>query len=71
MGSNGLAPAPGLFSKGITLAPFVTQLNKIRRENVALQRLRNLYFHDTDSDQIIAYSKREGDNLILIVINLD
>ena len=61
----------GATKKGITLAPFITQLNKIRRENVALQRLRNLYFHDTDSDQIIAYSKREGDNLILVVVNLD
>jgi starch synthase (maltosyl-transferring) len=61
----------GAAKKGITLAPFVTQLNKIRRENIALQRLRNLYFHDTDSDQIIAYSKREGDNLILVVVNLD
>jgi len=61
----------GAAKKGITLAPFVTQLNKIRKEHIALQRLRNLYFHDTDSDQIIAYSKREGDNLILVVVNLD
>ena len=61
----------GAAKKGITLAPFVTQLNKIRKDNIALQRLRNLYFHDTDSDQIIAYSKREGDNLILVVVNLD
>ena len=61
----------GAARKGITLAPFVTQLNKIRKDNIALQRLRNLYFHDTDSDQIIAYSKREGDNLILVVVNLD
>ena len=28
-------------------------------------------FHPTDSDQIIAYSKREGSDLILIVVNLD
>ena len=61
----------GAAKKGITLAPFVTQLNKIRKEHIALQRLRNLYFHDTDSDQIIAYSKREGDNLIHVVVNLD
>ena len=61
----------GAAKKGITLAPFVTQLNMIRKDNIALQRLRNLYFHDTDSDQIIAYSKREGDNLILVVVNLD
>ena len=38
---------------------------------VALQRLRNLRFHRTDNDAILAYSKREGDNLILVVINLD
>jgi starch synthase (maltosyl-transferring) len=61
----------GAAKKGLTLAPFITQLNKIRRENVALQRLRNVHFHKTDSDHILAYSKREGDNLILVVVNLD
>jgi starch synthase (maltosyl-transferring) len=61
----------GAAKKGLTLAPFITQLNKIRRENIALQRLRNIHFHPTDSDQIIAYSKKEGDNLLLIVVNLD
>ena len=61
----------GAAKKGLTLAPFITQLNLIRRNNPALQRLRNLNFHPTDSDQIIAYSKREGDNLVLVVVNLD
>ena len=61
----------GAAKKGLTLAPFISQLNKIRRENIALQRLRNIHFHSTDSDQIIAYSKREGDNLLLIIVNLD
>ena len=56
---------------GMTLSPFIAQLNKIRRENVALQRLRNLEFHPTDSQAILAYSKRDGDNLILVVVNLD
>ena len=50
---------------------FRSQLNEIRRENVALQRLRNLIFHQTDSPNVIAYSKREGDNLILVVVNLE
>ncbi|MEJ0014151.1 MAG: maltotransferase domain-containing protein [Actinomycetota bacterium] len=53
------------------LASFVGLLNTIRRENRALQRLRNLRFHPTDSDKIIAYSKRDGDNLILVLVNLD
>ena len=61
----------GAGKKGLTLAPFVTQLNHIRRENVALQRLRNLVFHETENDNVIAYSKKEGDNLILVVVNLD
>lgn len=61
----------GAAKKGLTLAPYIAQLNKIRKENVALQRLRNLHFHHTDSGAILAYSKREGNNLILVVVNLD
>ena len=57
--------------KGLTLAPFITQLNSIRKDNPALQRLRNLVFHNTESEAIIAYSKREDKNLILVVVNLD
>ncbi len=56
---------------GHTLGPFITKLNQIRREHPALQRLRNLVFHNTGSDAIIAYSKREGSDLVLVVVNLD
>ena len=61
----------GAGKKGLTLAPFVAQLNSIRKAHPALQRLRNLIFHTTDSDAIIAYSKRVGKDLILVVVNLD
>jgi starch synthase (maltosyl-transferring) len=61
----------GAAKKKLTLAPFITQLNTIRKKNIALQRLRNLRFHTTENESIIAYSKRDGDNLILVVINLD
>jgi len=61
----------GANKKGLTLAPFITQLNDIRSKNPALLRIRNLVFHSTDSEAILAYSKREGDNLILVVVNLD
>ena len=61
----------GASKKGLTLAPFITQLNQIRRANPALQRLRNLIFHNTDNESVIAYSKREGENNILVVVNLD
>ncbi len=56
---------------GATLAPFITKLNAIRKNNIALQRLRNLVFHTTESESVIAYSKRDGDNLVLVVVNLD
>ena len=61
----------GARKAGLTLEPFIAQLNSIRKEHKSLQRLRNLEFHPTDNDQIIAYSKREGDDLILVVVNLD
>jgi starch synthase (maltosyl-transferring) len=61
----------GAAKKSLTLAPFIAQLNAIRKAHPALQRLRNLTFHDTDSDAIIAYSKREGSDLVLVVVNLD
>ena len=54
----------GATKKKLTLAPFITQLNMIRKKNVALQRLRNLRFHQTDNEFILAYSKRDGNNLI-------
>jgi starch synthase (maltosyl-transferring) len=56
---------------GRTLAPFIAQLNDIRRNHPALQRVRNLSFHSCENDQILAYSKREGNDLILVVVNLD
>ncbi|MGX1372335.1 starch synthase (maltosyl-transferring) [Streptomyces canus] len=54
-----------------TLAPLITQLNRSRRSHPALQRLRNLRFHHTDNDMVIAYSKRAGDDTVLVVVNLD
>ncbi len=54
-----------------SLQPLIKRLNKIRRENPALQFMRNIRFHDIDSPHLIAYSKKKGDNLILVVANLD
>ncbi|MCX4767583.1 alpha-1,4-glucan--maltose-1-phosphate maltosyltransferase [Streptomyces sp. NBC_01275] len=57
--------------EGRTLAPLVTQLNDIRRRHPALQRLRNLRFHHTDNDSVIAYSKRTDADAVVVVVNLD
>ncbi len=58
---------------GVSLAPFLTKLNAIRRDNPALQRLRNLRFHDVDNENILCWSKRDNDtgNTVLVVCSLD
>jgi starch synthase (maltosyl-transferring) len=63
----------GALDRGDSLQPYLTLLNQIRRDNPALQQLRNLRFHDVDNDKIIAYSKVDpvSGNTILAVINLD
>ena len=43
----------------------------MRKENPALQRDWSLRFHPTDNEQLLCYSKQEGDNLILVAVNLD
>lgn len=54
-----------------SLAPLITRLNQIRRENPALQSDGSLHFHPADSPHILCYSKMTADNLILVAINLD
>ncbi|CAL9616076.1 maltotransferase domain-containing protein [Streptomyces sp. enrichment culture] len=57
--------------EGRTIAPLITKLNTLRRAHPALRRLRNLRFHRTDNDSVIAYSKRSGSDAVLVVVNLD
>ncbi|KIE26143.1 alpha-1,4-glucan:maltose-1-phosphate maltosyltransferase [Streptomyces sp. MUSC 125] len=56
---------------GRTIAPLITKLNTIRRQHPALQRLRNLRFHQTDNDAVIAYSKSTAADTVIVVANLD
>ncbi|WP_257202390.1 maltotransferase domain-containing protein [Corynebacterium cystitidis] len=58
---------------GDSLEPYITQLNHIRRENPALQQLRNIHFHDIENPNLIAYSKVDAvtGNAVLVVVNLD
>ncbi|WP_049160241.1 maltotransferase domain-containing protein [Corynebacterium striatum] len=59
--------------KGASLEAYIRLLNLIRRENPALQQLRNLKFHNADNESIIAYSKADPatGNVVLAVVNLD
>lgn len=56
-----------------SLRDFIARVNRIRRENPALQSNERLRFHDIDNDHLIAYSKSTEDfsNLIVVVVNLD
>jgi starch synthase (maltosyl-transferring) len=54
-----------------SLAPYLTTLNETRRAHPALHWLRNLRFHLVDSPDVIAFSKRAGEDTVLVVCNLD
>jgi starch synthase (maltosyl-transferring) len=56
-----------------SLVPLIANLNRIRRENRALQSNASLHFHSVDNPQLICYSKSTFDfsNTILTVVNLD
>jgi starch synthase (maltosyl-transferring) len=54
-----------------SLRELIARLNRVRRDNPALHTDWSLRFHATDNEQLIAYSKRSADNLILAVVNLD
>jgi starch synthase (maltosyl-transferring) len=53
------------------LLPTIARINRIRRENAALQHLSNITFLETENEGLIAYHKRWGDNVIIVVVCLD
>ncbi len=61
----------GAALSGQTLAPYITMLNSVRRAHPALQTLRGLVFHNVDNDRIIAYSRRDGDDVTIVICTLD
>jgi starch synthase (maltosyl-transferring) len=58
---------------GRSLAPYITRLNQIRRENPALHWLRNLRFHDIDNPSLLCFSKRDPEtgNTVLVICSFD
>ena len=53
------------------LLPFLRELNRIRNEHPALQRLDNVTFLETHNEALIAFAKQEGDDTVIVVCNLD
>jgi starch synthase (maltosyl-transferring) len=61
---------------GRSLSGYIRRLNEIRRNHVALQRLRNLSLHGADNQQVLAFSKRAtntdgSDDTVIVVVNLN
>jgi starch synthase (maltosyl-transferring) len=56
-----------------SLSELITLINKLRRENPALQSDRGLRFHPTENDQLVAYTKSTPDlaDVVLTVVNVD
>ncbi len=56
-----------------SISGLIAAVNRIRRENPALQRTNNIQVEHIDNDMLIAYSKRtnENSNVIIVVVNID
>ena len=56
-----------------SLKNLISRINRIRKENPALQSNRNLRFHEVDNPSLICYSKATDDlsNVIIVIVNLD
>jgi starch synthase (maltosyl-transferring) len=52
---------------------FISRMNRIRKENPALQTTNNIHFTSTDSDNLMSFVKTSPDmkNIIWCIVNLD
>jgi starch synthase (maltosyl-transferring) len=55
------------------LKPLITALNRVRRENPALQRTNNLQFYRCDNESVLFYGKVAGGSTgtVFVAVNLD
>ena len=53
------------------LLPLIQRVNRIRRENPALQELSNITFLDTANDTLIGYAKQSPRNTVITIVNID
>jgi starch synthase (maltosyl-transferring) len=55
---------------GQSLEPFLGALNRIRKAHPALQRMKGLWFHGVDNDNLLVYSRHDevsGDTVLVAV----
>ncbi len=56
---------------GENLNMLLGKLNQIRKEHPALQQLRDLHFHHAPHASAVVYSKKSGDDVVIVVLSLD
>jgi starch synthase (maltosyl-transferring) len=56
-----------------SLKDFIARINRIRKDNAALQSDHTLRFHETDNPMLLCFSKTTEDlsNAIIVIVNLD
>ncbi len=56
-----------------SLEDFIARVNRIRKENPALQTTSNLRFYEADNEALLFFGKTTEDlsNMIMVVVNLD
>lgn len=61
------------WSRNTKIKEMISILNRVRKENAALQSTWNIEFSDTDNGQLLAYTKvdQEETNKLVIVVSLD
>ncbi len=55
---------------GASLEPLLGSLNRLRKAHPALQRMKGLWFHGVDNDNILVYSRHDehsGDTVLVVV----
>jgi starch synthase (maltosyl-transferring) len=62
---------PRDFARQPNLNLLLGTLNRVRREHPALQQLRQVIVHPTTNERIIAYTKWDGDDIVIVVCSLN
>lgn len=55
----------------VNIKDFIRRMNDARNNHPALQEYDNLEFHYAENDQLMVYSKKKDDDLILCIANMD
>jgi starch synthase (maltosyl-transferring) len=56
---------------GENLNMLLGRLNHIRMQHPALQQLRDLHFHHAPHSSALVYSKKSGDDVVIVIVSLD